>query len=112
MAMIEKTFTNNELEIKLTSYIENKQDIWFKRKEVAKILGYHDADDALRRHVSDKYKKEAPQNYPVKRRGTPKAIFITELGFYEPVFMSKLPIAVKFRDWVYEKVLPHIRKYG
>lgn len=57
-------------------------------------------------------KKEAPQNYPVKRRGIPKAISITEPGFYELVFKSKLPIAEKFRDRVFSKVLISIRKYG
>ena len=38
MAMMEKAFKNNELEIELTSYIDTKQNIWFKRKDVAKIL--------------------------------------------------------------------------
>ena len=27
--MIEKTFTNNQLEIELVSYIDTKQNIWF-----------------------------------------------------------------------------------
>ena len=42
MALIEKTFANDELEIELTSYIDNKQNIWFKEKDIAKILGYRD----------------------------------------------------------------------
>ena len=46
----------------------------------------------------------------MKLWGIPKAIFITEPGFYELVF--KLHIAEKFRDWVFEKVLPSIKKYG
>ena len=37
MTMIEKTFTNNELEIELTSYIDNKQNIWFKGKVIAQL---------------------------------------------------------------------------
>lgn len=57
MAMIQKTFVNDELEIELTSHVDDKQNIWFKGKDIAQILGYHDTDDALRRHVSDKYKK-------------------------------------------------------
>ena len=32
--MIEKTFTNNEWEIELTSYIDNKQNIWSKGKDI------------------------------------------------------------------------------
>ena len=90
---------NNEMNMELVSYINTKQNIWFGGKDVAQILGYFITDDALRRHVSDKYKKEARQNYPVKRRGILEAILITEPGFYELVFKSKLPIAEKLRDW-------------
>ena len=39
-------------------------------------------------------------------------IFIDEAGFYELVFSSKLPTAKFFREWVFTKVLPSIRKYG
>ena len=35
MVMIEKTFVNDELEIELTSYIDDKQNIWFKGKDIA-----------------------------------------------------------------------------
>ena len=45
--MIEKTFTNNELEIELVSYTDTKQNIWFKGKDIAEILGYIDQDDAI-----------------------------------------------------------------
>ena len=51
MALIEKTFANDELEIELTSYIDNKQNIWFKEKDIAKILGYHDTDQAIRYNI-------------------------------------------------------------
>ena len=60
MAMIQKKFVNDELEIELTSHVDDKQNIWFKGKDIAQILGYHDTDDALRRHVSDKYIKKKP----------------------------------------------------
>ena len=30
--MLEKKFANNELEIELTSYIDNKQNIWLRVK--------------------------------------------------------------------------------
>ena len=38
--------------------------------------------------------------------------FIDEPGFYELVFRSRLPSAKIFREWVFVKVLPSIRKYG
>ena len=39
-------------------------------------------------------------------------IFLDEAGFYELVFRSRLPAAKMFREWVFDKVLPSIRKYG
>ena len=39
-------------------------------------------------------------------------IFVDEAGFYELVFRSRLPAAKIFREWVFTKVLPSIRKYG
>ena len=39
-------------------------------------------------------------------------IFVDEPGFYELVFRSRLPAAKMFREWVFTKVLPSIRKYG
>ena len=39
-------------------------------------------------------------------------IFVDEAGFYELVFRSRLPAAKMFREWVFTKVLPSIRKYG
>ena len=109
MAMIEKTFVDANLEIKLTSYIDSKQNIWFKGKEIAQILGYVDTDDATRRHASEKYKKTYPGVSPGQIR---YHLFVSEPGFYELVFKSKLPIAEKFQDWVFSKELPSIRKYG
>ena len=65
MAMIEKTFTNNELAIELASYIDNKQNIWFKGKDIAKILRYADTNQTLRKHLDPEDKKQGP----AKRRG-------------------------------------------
>ena len=38
--MIEKKFVNVDLEIELTSFIDDKQNVWFRGKEIAEILGY------------------------------------------------------------------------
>ena len=35
--MIEKTFANNELDIELTSFIDKKQNIWFKKKRLLRF---------------------------------------------------------------------------
>ena len=54
--MLEKKFTNKDLGIELTSYIDNKQNIWFLGKEVAKILGYSDTNQTIRKNVDDEDK--------------------------------------------------------
>ena len=55
--MLEKKFTNEDLGIEFTSYIDNKRDIWFLGKDVAEILGYSKARDVLSRHVDNEDKQ-------------------------------------------------------
>ena len=50
--MIEKKFVNKDLEIELTSFIDNKQNVWFLGEDIAQILGYSDTKQAIRKHVS------------------------------------------------------------
>ena len=50
--MIEKSFINSQLGIKFNSYIDYKCRVWFKAKDVAKILGYCDTKKAIKQHVS------------------------------------------------------------
>ena len=107
---LEKVFINRHLGIKFNSYIDEDCNVWFKAKEVATILGYKKTRNAIEKHVSKKYKKEAPIQGPLG--GEQNCIIINEAGFYELVFKSKLPTAIFFREWVFSKVLPSIRKYG
>lgn len=64
-----KTFTNHELEVELTSYIDNKQNIRFKGKYIAQILGYSNTDQALRKNIDPEIKNL----FRPKRRVIPKA---------------------------------------
>ena len=106
--MLEKRFNNTKLGIELTSYIDNKQNIWFQGKDVAKIIGYSDTDQAIRKHVDEEDKNKAP----VKTTGQVRwCTFINESGFYSLVLSSKLETAKKFKKWVTSQVLPSIRKF-
>ena len=79
MYMIEKKYTNEDLEIELTSFIDEKQNVWFRGKEIAEILGYVKTDQAIRIHVDERYKK----SYPLVSRGQVRhQYFISEPGFY------------------------------
>ena len=128
--MQEKTFINNQLGIKFKSYIDNKLRVWFQAKEVATILGYKKTENAINRHVSENHKRTflltcpretRDQVFKDKKSCHPETgcqvqgrwvIFINEPGFYELVFSSRLPAAKFFREWVFTKVLPCIRKFG
>ena len=110
--MIEKVFINSHLAIKFNSYIDEECCVWFKAKEVATILGYQDTNQAIRKHVSENHKRKVILNQPVDSTGCSMTYFIDEAGFYELVFRSRLPAAKMFREWVFSKVLPSIRKYG
>lgn len=82
---------------------------WFVGKDVAKILGYKDTSDALKKHVDDEDK--------LTRRfadsGQSREMYIiNESGLYCLVLSSKLPSAKKFKRWVTSEVLPALRKTG
>ena len=121
--MIEKMSVNDDLEIELTSFIDDKQNVWFRGKDVARILGYSDTDQAIRKNLSKNHKiihlvygskKCSPAKWAGQQNDTRGkwCIFIDETGFYELVFSSKLESAKRFRDWVFTTVLSSIRKYG
>ena len=108
--ILEKSFVNNQLGIKLNSYIDEQCNVWFQAKQVAQILGYKNTVDVIKRHVSESNKIKNVQ--PRETRGCTFSYYINEPGFYELVFRSRLPAAKMFRQWVFSKVLPSIRKYG
>ena len=117
--MIEKKYANIDLEIELTSFIDGKQNVWFRGRNIAQILGYKDTRHALKRHVSKENimiqlcwgpETGRHQNTSIVRGKW--YTFINEAGFYELVFSSKLEFAQRFRQWVFTTVLPSIRKYG
>ena len=107
--MLENKFKNVDLGIELKSFIDYKQNIWFLGKDVAKILGYSDTNQAIRKHVDeeDKYKGAVKTT-----EGLQQSFFINESGFYSLLLSSKLETAKKFKHWVTSQVLPSIRKYG
>lgn len=47
-----------------------------------------------------------------RARKTQKMLIVNEAGLYRLVFKSRKPEAKRFQTWVFEEVLPSIRKYG
>lgn len=98
---------NNEQFGALRTYEEDGQ-ILFCGKDVAASLGYKNTNDAMRKHC-----KGVAKRYPLQTAGgIQEFVFITEPDLYRLITHSKLPTAEKFERWVFEEVLPAIRRTG
>ena len=83
-------------------------NILFCGKDVAAALGYTNTKDALSKHC-----KGVAFRYPLQTPGgTQEARFITEGDVYRLITHSRLPAAEQFESWVFDEVLPSIRKTG
>jgi anti-repressor protein len=98
---------------------DEKGEPWFCAKDLCDVLGYKKSSDSVKQHVryDDTMKRGVWVEVGMKKDGTPakrltQMIFVNESGFYALVLGSKLPTAVKFKDWVTSVVLPQIRKTG
>lgn len=78
--------------------------------DVARILGYNKPSDAVTRHCryTTKHGIPHPQN-PTKIL---KVNCIPEGDIYRLIANSELPEAEKFESWIFDEVLPTIRKHG
>ncbi len=117
---IDQEFKLLEKKIKVVGTVENP---WFCGKDFAELLDYIDCNDAIRSHVSLKNKKSLGEIINISGEGNlpsplklnkndMKAIYITEPGVYQLIFKSKKQEAEQIQDWVFEEVLPSIRKTG
>ena len=75
--------------------------------DVAKALGYADPKSTISKKCKGVAKIATPTN-----GGTQQLSYIPESDIYRLIFGSKLPNAEQFQDWVFEEVLPTIRKNG
>ena len=107
--MLVKKFKNDNLGLEIDTYINKQQNIFFIGKDVAKILGYNDTNQAIRKHVEeeDKFKGAVKTT-----GGLQQTFYINESGFYSLLLSSKLETAKKFKRWITSEVLPSIRKFG
>ena len=89
--------------------IEEGDKIYFVASDVAKALGYKRPADAVSAHCRYTVKRSIP--HP-QGKGTLTVNIIPEGDVYRLIVNSKLPAAEKFESWVFDEVLPDIRKYG
>jgi anti-repressor protein len=94
---------------------------WFVAKDVAIVLGYSNAQDAIRTHCR-KARNFGDLDGGIEIRTPAESAFepplqlhtklISENDVYRLITRSHLPQAERFQDWVFEEVLPTIRKTG
>ncbi|OBX79240.1 P22AR C-terminal domain-containing protein [Haemophilus aegyptius] len=84
-------------------------EYWFSGNDVCEILGYANPRDAISKHCKVAGVAKRYISYP---SGKKEATFINEPNLYRLIIKSRKPEAESFEAWVFEEVLPQIRKTG
>ena len=100
-----QVFQNSEFGELGVLEIEGKP--WFPATACARKLGYANPQKAIRDHCKGVNEMVTPTN-----GGTQTMRFIPEGDLYRLITHSKLPGAERFEKWVFDEVLPSIRKTG
>ena len=82
---------------------------FFCLKDVAEILEIKDT-----KAKNFNLKADGVENFPLidSMGRKQEATFINEPNLYRVIFRSRKAEAVKFQDWIFEEVIPQIRKTG
>ena len=100
-----KTFVNEEFGSVRT--IEENGKILFCGSDVAKALGYRRPKDAITAHCKGAVKRRLLTN-----GGAQEMKMISEGDVYRLISHSRPPYAEKFEGWIFDDVLPTIRRTG
>ncbi len=100
-----KVFSSTEFGELGVMLIDGKE--YFPANQCASILGYAVPKDAITRHCKGALKRRLPTN-----GGVQEVKLIPEGDLYRLIVSSKLPQAEKFERWVFDEVLPSIRRNG
>ena len=88
--------------------VDDKGNPLFCGIDVAKTLGYARPNEAVSAHCNSTSFWRTVHT----TRGDKQTRFITESDLYRLIVSSKLPSAQRFERWVFDEVLPSIRKHG
>ena len=87
--------------------LKENNKVLFCGSDITKALGYGNASAALNRHCKGITKRDTLTN-----GGIQALLFITEGDVYRLIAHSRLPSAERFESWIFDEVLPTIRKTG
>ena len=100
----------NSAEFGRVRIIEEDGNYLFCAKDVAKALGYAVPRKAIHDHCRYVLKRNVP--HPQSESKTVQMMFVSEGDVYRLIVHSKLPSAERFERWVFDEVLPSLRKNG
>ena len=104
-------FKNNKFG-EVRTIVDKNNNAWFCLKDICDILGIVNPSNVKQR-IKAQYLQEIEVlvNAGFGERLT-KMTFVNEPGLYECIFASNKIEAMEFKDWVFEDILPSIRKTG
>ena len=100
-----KTFVNEEFGT--VRMLDNNRKVMFCASDIAKSLGYRVPKDAISAHC-----KGAVKHRLLTNGGYQEVKFIPEGDVYRLIAHSRLPVAERFEEWIFNEVLPTIRRTG
>ena len=89
--------------------LEDNGNIMFCGSDVARALGYKDMVNTLKQHCKP---QGVAFHHILTHGGRQRVKFISEGNLYRLIVQSRLPSAERFERWVFDEVLPTIRKTG
>lgn len=89
--------------------VEIEGEIWFFGSDVAAALGYKRPSDAVRQHCRER--GTVKHRIPTET-GETDVLLVNEPNVYRLILRSQLPSAEAFETWLFEEVVPAIRKQG
>lgn len=96
--------------------VEEDGKVLFCAKDVAAALGYKNTRDAINRHCKGVVKRDgvsrATNQHGVTTEQTVEMAFIPEGDVYRLAAKSELPGAERFESWIFDEVIPSIRRTG
>lgn len=88
--------------------IEENGKVLFCGKDAASALGYKDTTNAIKQHCRGVVKRHLTDSLGRDQISN----FIPEGDIYRLAAKSELPGAERFESWIFDEVLPTIRKHG
>ena len=96
--------------------VEEDGKVLFCAKAVAAALGYKNTRDAINRHCRGVVKRDGvsrtTNQHGVTTEQTVEMAFIPEGDVYRLAAKSELPGAERFESWIFDEVIPSIRRSG